>query len=158
MDENPLPPLPCDAILFRALIYENLIAKDGSHKVATFIRRREADPNGLSISDTIQHCKESMPTGIIFGVRSVHIGTLRDNGFDVFLDSPGHGNLKFSNGTLTPRRQDNETQANDTAEALLKYSRPVDYWDDEDADERFNRELEVKRGAQVDPDHPDPQE
>jgi hypothetical protein len=153
MDENPLPPLPCEAILFRAIINSGSFKKDGSPKPQIFIRRREADPNGLSITDTIQHCKESMPSGLIFGVRSVHIGTLRDNGFDVFPDSPTHGNLKFSDGTLTPRRQDNEPQANDVAELLMRCSRPIPYWDEEGADERFQAEIagkiEAKRAAGI---------
>lgn len=89
-----------------------------------------------------------MPSGVIFGVRSVHIGTLRDNGFDVFPDSPIHGNLKFSDGTLTPRRQDGEPQANDVAELLMQCSRPVPYWNEDNADERFREELAAKRAAQ----------
>lgn len=157
MGPNLLPPLPCEAILFRAIINPDHFRKDGSPKLQIFIRRRESDSNGLSIGDTIQHCKESMPSGVIFGVRSVHIGTLRDNGFDVFPDSPTHGNLKFADGTLTPRRQDNEIQANDVAELLMRCSRPVPYWNEANADERFQAEIEAKRAARVVPDRTEPE-
>ena len=144
MDANPLPPLPCDTILFRALIYDNLISKDGSHKLQTFIRRREADPHGLSLVDTIQHCKEGMQRGI-FGVRSVHVGTLRDNGFDVIPDTTHHGNLRLIDGQNLPRRQDDELEANRLAEVLMNCSRPVAYFNDDDADDRFQAEIEAKR-------------
>lgn len=147
MNGRLLPFLPCDAILFRAVIYENLVRKsDGSHKPRTFIRRRENDPNGLSVSTTIDGCRRSLPAGI-FGVRTIHVGTLRDHGFDVVMDSQTHGNLRLASGENTPRTQDNEPLANTLAEQLLNISRPVEYWNDPDADERCARELEQKRAA-----------
>lgn len=154
MDAHPLPPLSCDTVLFHALIYEKQVNKDGSHKPQTFIRRRESDPNGLSVNRTIRGCAEGLPRGI-FGARSVHVGSLRDLGFDVFMDSADHGNIRFADNRLTPRRQDNETQANDVAELLLGCSRPVTYWNDPNADDQFRREIEAKRAAnQADDDQP----
>lgn len=146
MDAHPFPQLACEDILFHAIIYENQVKKDGSHKLQTFIRRREADENGLSVNRTIQGCREGLPKGI-FGVRTVHVGTLRDLGFEVFFDSPAHGNIRFADGRLTPRRQDNETEANDVAERLMEFSRRLDYWNDPDADDRHALELEQKREA-----------
>jgi hypothetical protein len=146
MDPHPLPELACETVLFHAIIYENHLNKDGSHKPQTFIRRREADLNGLSVNTSIRGCEQGLTRGI-FGVRTVHIGTLRDLGFDVFMDSPDHGNIRFADGRLTPRRQDNEQGANDTAELLLGCTRPVPYWRQPNADDQFARELAEKREA-----------
>lgn len=146
MDENPQAVrLPSCQILFRALPYPDLIRRsDGKHKHQTFMLRPNED--GLSLFTSIEACKGEFDSPI-FGVRSLHIGQLREYGLDVFLDSPAHGNIKYANGNNIPSKNQDHSRAFQVADDLMDRSRPVSYWDAEDADERFNQELEAKRAA-----------
>ncbi len=149
MDEQPRGALPCETILIRSLIYPNLISKeDGSHKERAFIRRKDSDPQGMSVTTTIQEAKDALPRGI-FGARSVHIGRLRDNGLDVIMDTPTHGNIRYLDGRLTPRDEDDRLAAQDLALLLLNCTRPIAYFNDADADERLHREIAAKRANQA---------
>ena len=141
-------PYPCNTILFRAITSEFWI-KNGEHKPKIFFRRENSDPHGISLFDSIQGCKDSMPSGVIYGVRSVHVGRLFDlqSGLGVFRDqnNQSHSNIRFRDGSLTPRLVDNDGyECRNIGDDLMSVSRPVDYWNEDDADERFQAEMEAK--------------
>lgn len=151
MDAHPHPqPYPCNTILFRGIIYETLI-KNGEHKPHIFYRRENSDPRGISLFDSIEACKASMPSGVIYGVRSVHAGFLFDLPSDLSLfpdqDDPSHANIRFRSGNLTPRLVDAAPVCRQIGLDLMSVSRPVPYWNEEDADERFQAEIEAKRAV-----------
>lgn len=144
-------PYPCSTILFRAVTSQYWI-KNGKHKPTIFFRRDNSDPHGMSLFDSIEACKTSMPSGVIYGVRSVHVGFLFDlpSGLWLFPDEhdPSHANIRYRNGQLTPRLiDDNAPECRSIGDDLMTVSRPIEYWDTPDADERFVRELEAKRGG-----------
>jgi hypothetical protein len=147
-------PFPCSTILFRAITSEYWI-KNGEHKPKIFFRRENSDPHGISLFDSIEACKESMPSGVIYGVRSLHVGRLYDapSELAVFPDenNPAHSNIRFRDGRLTPRLVDNAPACRNIGDDLMSVSRPVDYWNEHDADERFqaeiNAKIEAKRAA-----------
>lgn len=105
----------------------------------------------MSLFDSIEACKTSMPSGVIYGVRSVHVGWLYDlpSELSLFPDqgNPSHANIRFHNGQLTPRLADDPAPCREIGANLMFVSRPVDYWNDDDADARFQAELEAKRAA-----------
>jgi hypothetical protein len=148
MDENPQAPpaeFQCSDILFRALPVYYLVREDGTHHPKVFIRR-ENHPAGLSLFTTIRGCKENPDfQNPIFGVRSVHVGRLRDNGLEVFPTSDTHANIRYRDGTNLPLRREDEIRAKNMADLLMELSRPVSYWNEENADGRFQLELEAKR-------------
>ena len=151
MDENPqvVPHFyTVCTILFRAVSHAYLVKNDGSHKPKVFIRRDTADPRGVSVATSIQGCKDLLPGGV-FGVRSLRVGEIARNGIDYFPDEddPSHANIKYRDGRNIPTRLENDPEARSIGSDLLAWSRPVEYWDAPDADERFNRELEAKRAA-----------
>jgi hypothetical protein len=151
MDANPYPqlPYPCSTILFRAITSQYWI-KNGEHKPTVFFRRENSDPRGISLFNSIQACRTSMPSGIIYGVGSVHVGRLFDapSGLWLFPDEndPTHANIRFRNGDLTPRLSD-DPSCRPIGDDLMSVSRPVDFWEHPNADERFAQELEAKREA-----------
>lgn len=156
MNERPRVqlPYPCNTILFRAITSEYWV-KNGRHKPTVFFRRENSDSHGISLFDSIQACKTSMPSGIIYGVRSVHAGRLFDapSNLSLFSDEhdPAHCNIRFRDGTLTPRLVDDSPACRNIGDDLMSVSRPVDYWNEDDADERFQAEIkaeiEAKRAA-----------
>jgi hypothetical protein len=153
MDERPHVqlPYPCSTILFRAVTSEYWI-KNGKHKPTIFFRRENSDPRGISLFDSIQGCKDSMPSGVIYGVRSVHVGRLFDAPSELALfpdeNDPSHCNIRFRDGTLTPRLVDDDGSiCRNIGDDLMLASRPVEYWDTPNADERFAREVEAKQQA-----------
>lgn len=154
-------PYPCNTILFRAVISPYWI-KNGKHLPKIFFRRENSDPSGMSLFDTIEACKTSMPSGIIYGVRSVHVGRLFDAPSGVWLfpddDDLSHCNIRFRDGSLTPRLVDDPAACRNVGDDLMSVSRPVEYWEQDDADERFEAEIEAKRAARVAPDHLQPEE
>lgn len=138
MDENPHVPAPfsCDTILFRAIPYDSLVRKSGEHKEGVFFRRQLNDPNGLSVATTIRACKELFNQPI-FGVRSLHVGRLRDYGLELFDLLNQHANIRNPDGTNIPTKAENEIAARNIAADLMEISRPVEDWDAENADELF---------------------
>lgn len=134
MDANPRPPeeaYPCDKILFRAIPYDTLLRKDGTPKDGVFFRRATSDPNGLSVTTTIQACKEQFDRSI-FGILSLHTGRVRDYELEVFPTSETHANIRY-----IPTRDENDPLARQIASDLMAMSRPVEDWDAENADELF---------------------
>jgi hypothetical protein len=138
MAEDPrnAPPLQCSDIVFRAVAYPNLVRGNGSHKNGVFYRREDKDPNGLSVTTTIAACKAQFTDAPICGVRSLHIGLLRDRGFDTLPSPcwPTHANIQN-----IPIRKTDELAARNIAELLLEISRPVDNWQADNADELFQQ-------------------
>ncbi|HEY6804475.1 MAG TPA: hypothetical protein VI306_12935 [Pyrinomonadaceae bacterium] len=149
-DPHDQSPYSCTTILFRAITSQYWI-KNGEHQPKIFFRRENNDPQGISLFDSIQACKKSMPSGVIYGVRSVHVGRLLDSpsGLGLFPDKhdPSHCNIRFSDGTLTPRLTESPDCRN-IGHDLMLVSRPVEYWEAPDADARFAVEIEQKRAAQ----------
>src|ERR1700752_4549415 len=139
MEGNPHAqlPYPCNTILFRAITSEYWI-KNGQHKPTAFFRRENNDPHGISLFDSIQACKTSMPSGLIFGVRSVHVGHLYalPSGLGLFPDEndPSHANIRFRNGDVTPRLSEHPNCRN-IGEDLISASRPIEYWEEPNADD-----------------------
>src|SRR5262245_24118353 len=121
-------PYPCNTILFRAVISQYWI-KNGEHQPKIFFRRENSDPHGMSLFDSIQACRTSMPSGIIYGVRSVHAGRLFDAQSGVWLfpdeNDPSHCNIRFRDGSLTPRLVDNADTCRNIGDDLMLASRPV---------------------------------
>jgi hypothetical protein len=149
MDENPHVPQPtyaCDEILFRALPYPELIRKNGEHKINVFYRREVSDPHGLSVATSIRACKAQFDNPIA-GVRSIHIGRLRDYGLELFDRTNNHANIRYADGSNIPARTADEPTARNIAEDLLNLSQPISYWDEDDADERFRAEYQARRAA-----------
>lgn len=150
MNENPVPPaLTCQTILFRAIPFPELI-KHGEHKPKIFYRRQNGDSQGISLFTSIEHCRATFGAPI-YGVRSVHVGKLLDleTGLSVVpdADSPNHLNIKYRNGDLTPRLIDDAPACRNLGDDLMSVSRPVAYWNEDNADERFQAELQAKREA-----------
>src|SRR5215213_5938073 len=133
MDAQPhvQPPYTCNTILFRAITSEFWI-KNGQHKPKVFFRRENNDPHGISLFDSIEACKTSMPSGVIYGVRSLHVGRLFDSpsGLWLFPDEhdPSHCNIRLRDGTLTPRLIDDAAMCRNVGDDLMAASRPVEYW------------------------------
>jgi hypothetical protein len=159
MDENPhvpQPTYPCDKILFRAVPYDSLVRKsDGKHKDGVFIRREASDPNGLSVTTSIRACKEQFERPI-FGVRTLHVGRLRDYGLELFDRTDAHANIRYPDGDNIPTKDENEPEARNIAADLMEMSRPISYWDDDDADERFLAEYRAKLAAFAEPRQDNP--
>jgi hypothetical protein len=147
VDENPHVPaaLACNTIVFRAVPYPELIYKNGEHKEKVFIRRHEGDPHGLSVATSIRACKEQFTDRPICGVRSLHVGKLREYGLELFDLGNQHANIRNPDGTNIPSRIEDEISAKNIAADLTALSRPIPYWNMEDADERFQAEYLAKR-------------
>jgi hypothetical protein len=146
MDENPqLSRLPSCQILFRALPYKDLVRpSDGKHRHQSFMLR--PDEGGLSLFTSIQGCKEHFEQPI-FGIRSAQVSALREYGLEVFPDADDHGNIRQADGQSIPHKSQNPPAAFQVADDLMDRSRPVDYWNESNADELFARDLEAKREA-----------
>jgi hypothetical protein len=153
MNENPVPqPLPCETILFRAIPYPDLIK--GGHKPKIFFRRENSDSDGISLFTSIAQCHAAFNQPI-YGIRSVHVGRLLDlqAGLSVFPDedSDDHFNIKHRDGELTPSLVRDAAACRNLGDDLMSVSRPVDYWNEDDADERFQAEIEAKRQDRQNP-------
>jgi hypothetical protein len=147
-DSRIAAPFECSDIVFRAVPYDKgMLRKDGSHRDAVFFRRERQDPNGLSVTTTILACKAQFDDPI-FGVRSIHVGTLRDYGLELVRTSDAHANIRHANGDNIPTRTDNDPKARQIAADLIERSRPVPYFNVDDADERFLVERQARHAAE----------
>jgi len=70
------PPLPCSKILFRAVLHESQIGKNGKPKWQVF-KRLGKDTDGVSLFMTVETASEGLKDPIA-GMSSVHIGRVRD--------------------------------------------------------------------------------
>ena len=73
-------------------------------------------------------------------MRSVHVGRLRDAGFEVFRTSDTHANIRYLGGVNLPLRSEDETAARNVATRLLEVTKMISYWDSENADATFTEE------------------
>ncbi len=90
------PPLPSESIVFRAIIYDGYLKKDGSIKWQAF-KRRERDIDGVSVAFTIQDAISQF-SDPIFGMTSVHVGKVREISYqeftlDIIQDEDIHANI-----------------------------------------------------------------
>ena len=89
------PPLPSESIVFRAIIYDNLI-KNGSIRWQAF-KPREKDTDGVSVAFTVQDAASQF-SNPIFGMISVHVGRVREISYqdiilDIIQDEETHANI-----------------------------------------------------------------
>ena len=126
-EEGSFPPLTCDELLYRPIIYEYWIdRRTGAVKPHAF-RRRAADRHGLSVnlvsSYSILECVECTDYTECFAVGTLHVGCIRDitlrDGIcallDVHQDSPTHANilgLPAKDQTGPPHDENREHLAN----------------------------------------------
>jgi len=90
------PPLQSESIVFRAIIYDNLIKKDGSVRWQAF-KPREKDVDGVSVAFTVQDAVSQF-SDPIFGMMSVQVGRVREIAYqnitlDVIQDEDTHANI-----------------------------------------------------------------
>lgn len=90
------PPLQSESLVFRAIIYDNLIKKDGSVRWQAF-KPRERDVDGVSVAFTVQDAASQF-SDPIFGMTSVHVGRIREIShqeisLDVIQDEETHANI-----------------------------------------------------------------
>ena len=128
MNENSagdveLEPLPCSAIVYRALLRKRWIDQDtGKVKADAYFLREKEKNVGLSVSIartcSPQQCAKKFYQ--CFGVASLNVGRIRDIGLDVVPDSLNHANI-----TGLPYREDDRDGAERFAGLLARQSRVV---------------------------------
>jgi hypothetical protein len=89
------PPLPCERITYRAILYPEWKDKNGLPKWVTFKCRR-ADRDGVSLGLTEARCLRDLETNQ--GVVTVHVGHVRAvstamDHIDVVQDEAEHANI-----------------------------------------------------------------
>ena len=114
-------PLPCRAIVYRAMARKNWIDRIANQVLpaAYFRRPPPADEDGLSLdvssppscAATLREC---------YGVASLHVGRIRDIGLDVVVDDKPHAVISG-----VPRREDDPTRAERLASLLARQSRLI---------------------------------
>lgn len=90
--QNPLPPLPCEQIVYRAQIKKDWVANSGKVRKQAFFRMHK-DTHGLSVSTTEDSCGEGLQDEF-YGTITLHVGRVRTLGLDVIPDSPTHANIQ----------------------------------------------------------------
>ena len=113
--------LSCSAIVYRAMARRKWI--DGQlHQVlpAAFkLRSAPKDPQGLSVdTESPRSCHKTLRE--CFGVVSLHVGRVRDQGLDVVVDESPHANV-----TGLPREAENRTESERLASLLSRQARIV---------------------------------
>lgn len=114
-----MDPLPCNAIVFRAMTRKGWV--DPATKAvlpAAFLRRPPPkDDDGLSVDiASPQSCVAALRE--TFGVASLHVGRLRDLGIDVIVDQAPHANI-----TGIPRTSDDRARAEWLASQIARQAR-----------------------------------
>lgn len=115
--------LPCNAIVYRALLKKQWINEDtGRVKADAYFLREKEKSTGLSvnIAKTCSHqqCVEGFRK--CFGVTSLHVGHIRDIGLDVVQDTSAHANI-----IKLPYVEDNRVETERLAGLLAKQSRII---------------------------------
>ncbi|HEY9833198.1 MAG TPA: hypothetical protein V6D26_21780 [Stenomitos sp.] len=116
-------PLPCSAIVYRALLKKSWINEDtGAVKADAFFLRERDLHSGLSvnIATTCSPQQCAAPWKGCSAVASLHVGRIRDIGLDALPDSETHANIKG-----LPYREDNLAEAERFAGLLAKQSRLI---------------------------------
>jgi hypothetical protein len=127
-DEHPpqsLQPYDCNQIVYRAIPRKEWVDDNGDPTADNYLRR-ERDVDGLSVSSTLADCKANF-TRPIYGVMTLHVGRIRDLGLQVVRDEPTHALINDGARGL-PYRNENDLEALNLADELLKISRPVPDW------------------------------
>jgi hypothetical protein len=127
-NDPAFPPLPCNAIVYRAVLRKNWIDKHANQVTsAAFFRRIpsdevEGDPNGLSAGIAANCSVDEFREGFraCYGILSLHVGRMRDIGLDVHQDEPQHANI-----TGLPYREEDELHAERLAGLLAQQARFV---------------------------------
>jgi hypothetical protein len=88
--------LPCDAIVYRALIKRRWINEDtGEILPDAFFLRKEKGEKGVSVNIAAvcspQECASRFSK--CNAVISLHVGSVRDLGLDIVQDKPTHANI-----------------------------------------------------------------
>ncbi|KAB8317208.1 hypothetical protein SD81_017905 [Tolypothrix campylonemoides VB511288] len=118
-----LEPLPCSAIVYRALLKKRWINEDTGivEAGAYFLREKEKD-RGLSVniaaSCSPQQCAQKFDK--CFAVASLHVGRIRELGLDVIADKYDHAYIKG-----LPYKEDNLAETERLAGLLAKQSRII---------------------------------
>ena len=119
------PPLPCSAIVYRAILNKRFIDRHNNNRItsgAFFKRLKESgnDRKGLSVDLANQCTIEEVraPFRACFGVATLHVGRIRDIALDVEQDTPKHANI-----TGVPYKEDDLVQAERLAGLLAKQAR-----------------------------------
>jgi hypothetical protein len=127
--QQPQPeasPLPCSAIVYRALLRKKWVDKNtGRIMAAAFLRRPEStgnDLDGVSVSPAETCSVEDVRNAFneCFGVVSLHVGRVRDMGLDVAPDTLVHANI-----TGLPAPDNDPVEAERLAGLLARQARIV---------------------------------
>jgi hypothetical protein len=117
--KNSYEPLPCEAIVYRALLRKQWIDEDTGRVKADAYFLRPNEP-GLSVNLASVCSPEQCAAKFrkCYGVASLHVGRVRDLGLEVEQDSPDHANI-----TGLPYRAEDPARAERLAGLLAKRSR-----------------------------------
>lgn len=111
-------PLPCSAILYRAMARKNWINRQSNGVLPTAFKLRPQE-QGLSVDiDSPRSCHNALNK--CFGVVSLHVGQVRDEELDVVVDEAPHADI-----TGLPHEVENRTESERLASQLAKQSRIV---------------------------------
>lgn len=116
-------PLPCSAIVYRALLRKQWIDEDtGTVKARAYFLRQEKNEQGLSVriasACSPKQCAARFTN--CYGVASLHVGRIRDLGLNVVPDSPSHANI-----IGLPYKEDDPATAERLADLLAQQSRII---------------------------------
>jgi hypothetical protein len=116
-------PLPCSAIVYRALLKKRWLNQDiGRVEAGAYLLREKEKNRGLSVN-IAAICSPQKCAGKFdkcFGVASLHVGRIRELGLDVVADKYDHAYIKG-----LPYKDDNLAEAERLAGLLAKQSRIV---------------------------------
>ena len=115
-------PLPCNEIVYRALMNKKWINEDtGQIRPSAFFLRKHRGETGLSVNiSTVCSPEDCAERFRCKAVASLHVGSVRNLGLDIVQDMPTHANI-----TGLPYREDNLAEAERLAGLLAKQSRII---------------------------------
>ena len=114
-------PLPCNSIVYRALIRKKWIDEDsGNIKADAFFLREGESGLSVNIAATFSPQESAARFKKCSAIASLHVGRVRQLGLDVIQDSRTHANL-----TGLPYQDDNLAEAERLAGLLAKQSRLI---------------------------------
>lgn len=90
------PPLPCETITYRAVLYPEWLDKQGLPKWIAF-KCRKRDVDGVSLGLTVARCTRDLASH--YGILTVHVGHVRTvstpaDPIDVIQNEPEHSNIE----------------------------------------------------------------
>jgi hypothetical protein len=118
--DTPTDELPCDCIVYRAILRRNWVDKDTKRLSSAAFIRRPVDVDGLSVNIagtcTPEQCMAQFRS--CFGLATLHVGRVRDLGLDVVPDSPDHACI-----TGVPYQHEDPAEAERIARLLAMQAR-----------------------------------